>query len=315
MQFRDDHNSVLIIDDVPANLQVLSRILGERSYRVRVATSGLLGLQAARLAPPRLILLDVLMPDLDGYSVCRALRADPQTASIPVLFLSALDATDDKLEAFAAGGADYITKPFQVAEVLARVEVQMARQRAEASLQASQSRLQTIVDNVPAGIALLDRAWQVRQCNRRWAALLGLDPSQVLQMNMLALAHPDDREQRRMRLEALASGTLARYQRETRLTHSDGGFFWADLIITPVVPVQAGGDAFVAMIGEASVATELNPRQREVLMLMAQGRTYKAIGVQLSISERTVRYHVDEILKRLQVQSRAEAIAYISRQG
>ncbi len=314
MSVSGDQGSILIVDDVPANLQVLSRLLSEQGYRVRIAVSGTLGLQAVRLAPPDLILLDVLMADLDGYAVCRALRDDPQTRTIPVLFLSALDTTDDKLQAFDAGGMDYITKPFQAAEVLARVKTQMARRLAERRLQEMQTRLQTIVDNAPAGIALLDQAWQVRECNRRWGELLGRDADAVLDMNLLSLAHPDDVEQRRERFAALADGTLVRYERETRLLHSDGGFFWSDLVVVPVLSLQNPEGAFVAMLGEAPAPPMLNPRQREVLLLMAQGLTYNAISTQLSISERTVRYHVDEILKRLQVQSRSEAIAYIARQ-
>ena len=117
---------ILIVDDTPANLNVLSAILGKRGYRVRPAINGALALKAAQKAAPDLILLDVQMPGLDGYEVCRQLKADPQTRAIPVIFISALDDVLDKVEAFQAGGVDYITKPFQIEEVLARVENQLA---------------------------------------------------------------------------------------------------------------------------------------------------------------------------------------------
>ena len=117
---------ILIVDDTPANLNVLSAILGKRGYRVRPAINGALALKAAQKAAPDLILLDVQMPGLDGYEVCRQLKADAQTRAIPVIFISALDDVLDKVEAFQVGGVDYITKPFQIEEVLARVENQLA---------------------------------------------------------------------------------------------------------------------------------------------------------------------------------------------
>ena len=117
---------ILIVDDTPANLNVLSAILGKRGYRVRPAINGALALKAAQKAAPDLILLDVQMPGMDGYEVCRQLKADAQTRAIPVIFISALDDVLDKVEAFQVGGVDYITKPFQIEEVLARVENQLA---------------------------------------------------------------------------------------------------------------------------------------------------------------------------------------------
>ncbi|MDQ7831034.1 MAG: response regulator [Desulfovibrionaceae bacterium] len=123
--------SILIVDDVPANLQLLSGMLTERGYKVRPAPSGPLALEAARRNPPELILLDINMPQMDGFEVCRRLKADPNLADIPVLFISALGDAADKVRAFAEGGQDYITKPFHVEEVLARVMTHLALRRAQ----------------------------------------------------------------------------------------------------------------------------------------------------------------------------------------
>jgi PleD family two-component response regulator len=116
---------VLIVDDMPANLRLLSGMLVEQGYRVRLAPNGKLALMGAQAVPPDLILLDIKMPGLSGYEVCEELKADPRTRDIPIIFISALDATRDKVDAFRAGGVDYVTKPFQVDEVLARVETQL----------------------------------------------------------------------------------------------------------------------------------------------------------------------------------------------
>ena len=117
---------ILVVDDTPANLDLLMAMLQGRGYRVRVATGGERALVVARNSPPDLVMLDVRMPDLDGYEVCRRLKDDPVTRSIPVIFVSAQDAVLDKVRAFQVGAADYVTKPFQFQEVLARLEHQLA---------------------------------------------------------------------------------------------------------------------------------------------------------------------------------------------
>jgi two-component system sensor histidine kinase/response regulator len=117
---------ILIVDDKPANLQLLSSILKERGHTVRAVVSGTMGLIAARTVKPDLILLDIRMPGMDGYEVCRQLKADEALSSVPVIFISSLEETLDKVKAFQSGGVDYITKPFQLEEVIARVESQLA---------------------------------------------------------------------------------------------------------------------------------------------------------------------------------------------
>ena len=119
-------SDILIVDDMPANLRLLSNMLTEQGYNVRMSPDGELALLYAQGTPPDLILLDVNMPGLSGYEVCRQLKADPRTADVPVLFISAQDQTEDKVKAFTSGGVDYITKPFQLEEVLARVKTHLA---------------------------------------------------------------------------------------------------------------------------------------------------------------------------------------------
>jgi len=146
---------ILIVDDTPANLRLLSEMLSEHGHKVRLAPSGKLALMAAQAAPPNLILLDIKMPGLNGYEVCEQLKADPRTRDIPVIFLSALDQTEDKVEAFTSGGVDYITKPFQFEEVLARVKTHLdlyALQRrltaANRELEASNADLEAFAHTV-----------------------------------------------------------------------------------------------------------------------------------------------------------------------
>ncbi len=137
-----EREDILLVDDSPANLRLLAQILGERGYRVRAVTSGPRALASVEMAPPDMILLDIRMPEMDGYEVCRQLRVNPKTADIPVLFISALDDIQDKVAAFAAGGLDYITKPFQLEEVLARVETHLSLRQLQRNLQEANRRME-----------------------------------------------------------------------------------------------------------------------------------------------------------------------------
>lgn len=130
----DQRGTILVVDDTPANLQLLESILQEKGYQVRAAISGQMALKAVGHHPPDIILLDINMPEMNGFEVCRALKADPQFSGIPVIFVSAAVDTADKLHAFEEGGVDYVTKPFQPLEVLARVETHLALARAHAML-------------------------------------------------------------------------------------------------------------------------------------------------------------------------------------
>ena len=149
---------ILVVDDTPANLNVLSTILAQQGYKVRPANNGQVALLVAQRASPDLILFDIQMPGLDVFEVCRRLKALEQTRDTPVIFISALDEVLDKVAAFEAGGVDYIAKPFQILEVLARVEYQLTlrRQRAQlAALRALAGSLSAPAQQVAAGVAAL----------------------------------------------------------------------------------------------------------------------------------------------------------------
>ncbi len=142
MTENDPRGDILIVDDTPANLRLLAQMLTEQGYKVRPVPNGRLALNAVKAAHPDLILLDIKMPDMDGYAVCERLKADSQTADIPVIFISAMDQTQDKLKAFAAGGVDYVTKPFQLDEVLARVRTHLDLRRLQTELQSANVELE-----------------------------------------------------------------------------------------------------------------------------------------------------------------------------
>lgn len=126
---------ILIVDDTPANLRLLAGMLTEEGYKARPTPKGSAAIKSAQLSPPDLILLDINMPEMNGYEVCRRLKADQRTRHIPIIFISALGEINDKVKAFAAGGVDYITKPFRIEEVLARVETHLTLRRLQKKLE------------------------------------------------------------------------------------------------------------------------------------------------------------------------------------
>ena len=131
---------ILIVDDKPANLRLLSQMLADRGYVVRAVKSGARALESIRATHPNLILLDIKMPGMNGYEVCRQLKELPESRDIPVIFISALNEIQNKVQGFDVGGVDYITKPFQYEEVIARVETHLALQRFQKHLQRANRR-------------------------------------------------------------------------------------------------------------------------------------------------------------------------------
>jgi len=180
----DAHTAgILVVDDTPANLQVLAGMLKDRGYRVRPVPSGKLALLAARRDPPDLILLDINMPEMNGYEVCERLKADDHLKGIPVIFISALTEQLDKVKAFATGGVDYITKPFQIEELHARVETHLKLRGLQIELHETNARLAKANDRMsrdlkaaakiqetflPRGVPLVpgtNFAWIYRPCD------------------------------------------------------------------------------------------------------------------------------------------------------
>lgn len=170
--------NILLVDDLPENLQLLSDLLTTLGYSVRSVTSGRMALKTAKVKRPDLILLDIKMPDMDGYQVCQALKADEDLRDIPVIFISALDDVFDKVKAFWSGGVDYIAKPFQSEEVVVRLENQLTIQKQKQALQDEISRrketeemlyqsralLTSVLNSVLDGIAALQAVRDPNTC-------------------------------------------------------------------------------------------------------------------------------------------------------
>ena len=158
MHHSEEKTTIMIVDDTPANLDLLRSMLAAPGYRVTVFPSGTSALAAAALRPPDLILLDILMPGMDGYETCRRLKASTELGEIPVIFISALSETLDKVKAFSLGGVDYLTKPFQEEEVLARVRTHLQIRELQKSLKTQNEQLERRV---------AERTLELEKANKR----------------------------------------------------------------------------------------------------------------------------------------------------
>lgn len=220
---------ILIVDDVPENLKVLFVMLSERNYSVRRVRSGQQALNVVNNDPPNLILLDIRMPGLDGYEVCSRIKANPDTQQIPIIFLSALNDTLDKVKAFTVGGADYISKPFQAEEVFARIENQLTIQRQHQMLDIERARLSNIIEAASLGTW----EWNIQTgeiiINERWGEIIGygFDELQPLKIEKwMSLIHADDLNKFKKLIADHFKGTENLYDIEYRIKHKQGYWSW-----------------------------------------------------------------------------------------
>jgi PAS domain S-box-containing protein len=233
---------ILIVDDDHASLQLLTEILGSHGYRVRPASSGRLALRSVVIARPDLILLDVKMPDIDGYEVCRRLKAEQASCDIPVIFISGLYGTAEKVKGFDAGGVDYITKPLQPEEILARVkthlelnrlqlqmkkayeevELQVRQRTAElymvnAELRESERKFKNIFDNIQDGYIMADMDGTILLVNPASAQTLGYDSTgELIGRNMAAEVYGRAADREKVKAILADRGRLDDYELEFR---------------------------------------------------------------------------------------------------
>lgn len=288
---------VLIIDDIPENLSLLHDALDEAGYTVLVATNGESALQRARQSRPDVILLDALMPGMDGFEVARRLKADFSTQHIPIVFMTGLTETEHVVAAFAAGGADYVTKPIRPQEVLARIAAHMqnARQMKQARSALDAFGQATVALRHKDGRVLWQTPLARRLLHEYFDMPEGLTPPRLIEW--LAEAQQATRENREPPLLASQHNRrlLASLHDPSKLGHEDE---W--LLVLHEENHQA---AIENLIG----AFRLTLREAEVLFWVTKGKTNKDIGDILQTSPRTVNKHLEHVFEKLGVETRTAA--------
>ena len=286
---------VLIVDDVPENLSLLHDALDDTGYTVLVATHGEAALQRARQSLPDVVLLDAVMPGMDGFEVARRLKADFATQHIPIVFMTGLTETEHVVAAFAAGGADYVTKPIRPAEVLARIaaHLQNARQMKQARSALDAFGQATVAVRADNGRIV----WQTPLARRLLHAHFGnpetVAPDELLAWIAAALrARAEGREAAGLLVVAGSRRLLASFHDQT------GDEEW-------LVVLREENDA--SAVESLIAAFRLTQREAEVLYWVAQGKTSKDIGDILGSSPRTVNKHLEHVFEKLGVETRTAA--------
>jgi CheY-like chemotaxis protein/DNA-binding CsgD family transcriptional regulator len=313
---RANSDIVLIVDDVPDNLAVLHDALDESGYTVLLATSGEAALQRAVQALPDIVLLDAMMPGMDGFEVARRLKANALTAHIPIIFMTGLTETEYLVAALEAGGVDYVTKPIRPTEVLARMNVHLqgARQARQAASQAGQARsaldafgYASITVRASDGKLMwqtpLARDLLRDYCAVDAATIQSFAPPAVvawLHQCLALLAQqpgiPLPAEPPRLNLEQGAKRLSFRLHQQTG--DSEGGGDW-------LIVMREVSDA--AVIDAMSLSFKLTAREAEVLYWVVKGKTNRDIGEILGSSPATAKKHLERVYVKLGVETRTAA--------
>lgn len=298
---------VLIVDDVPDNLAVLHDALDESGYTVLVATNGEQALARAAQARPDVVLLDAVMPGLDGFEVARRLKADPATAHIPIIFMTGLTDTEHLVAALDAGGVDYVTKPIKPKEVLARMNVHLqgARQARQQARQAGQARnaldafgYASVTVRWPEGKII----WQTALARELLARYCGTQAPETpaLVLDWLRRHLPDAQQHQieppQLVIEQGRQRLTLRLHQQTG--HDDDGDEW-------LVIMREASDT--AVIETMSLSLKLTPREAEVLYWVAKGKTNRDIGEIIGSSPATAKKHLERVYVKLGVETRTAA--------
>ena len=295
---------VLIVDDQPDNLSLLHDALDESGYTVLVATGGASALQRVQQAQPDIVLLDAMMPEIDGFEVARRLKADPRSEPIPIVFMTGLTDTEHVVAAFAAGGVDYVTKPIKPREVLARVAAHLngARLARQARHALDAFGHATLVVRAHDGKLV----WQTalaRQLMRDYfggdgayapAPMVDWLRAQAQRTASGAEAQPWQLARGAKRL----SFTLHALEGDEAGVASDGGGEW-------LVVLREASDT--AMIEAMTLAFRLTAREAEVLYWVVKGKTNRDVAEILSMSPKTVTKHLEHVYAKLGVETRTAA--------
>ncbi len=270
---------IMVVDDNPDNLKLLSDILSEQGFQVRQALNGRLALAAIKQQSPDLFILDVRMPEMDGFELCRQLKNDITTCNVPVIFISGLGEPADKVKAFEVGGQDYITKPFEDTEVLARVKLHL-------EVSSMRKNLENMVQQ---------RTVNLEESNTALKVLLGHRNSEREKFEENALSH----------IRSLVSPYLERLK-DTDLDDRQNSLL--EIVETNLLEItsQFSGTLYSSSLG-------LTRREMEVAALIKSGKTNAEIAGLINISEHSVSFHRQNLRKKLGLLGRkVNLVAYLN---
>jgi DNA-binding response OmpR family regulator/DNA-binding CsgD family transcriptional regulator len=300
---RTSSDIVLIVDDVPENLSLLHDALDEAGYTVLVATNGESALQRAHHSRPDVILLDAVMPGMDGFEVARRLKADLVTQHIPIVFMTGLTETEHVVAAFAAGGADYVTKPIKPQEVLARIAAHMqnARQMKQARTALDAFGQATLAIRASDGRLV----WQTPLARKLLGEYFSIQHDQAPMQILAWISEAQKAASESRELPVL----VAQESRRLLATLHDPSSWGHEGEWLLVLREENHASTIEALMG----AFRLTQREAEVLYWVSKGKINKDIGEILGTSPRTVNKHLEHVFEKLGVETRTAAASLAMR--
>lgn len=313
-------DTILIVDDETDSLRLLTDILSSEGYRVRPMERPQSAIESAMADPPSLILLDVKMPEVGGFEVSRQLKQDERTKDIPIIFVSGLQDTEDSIQGFEAGGVDFISKPFQEAEILARVKTHLQlyrmqmrledlvserkaeltqtnealqieiaeRKQAEEAYQASQRLLSLVIDNVPALVAYVDRHRHYRFVNQRYEKLYGRPQAHFVGKHVQEILGPEGYAAAEQNIAAALVGDEMSY--EEVFNYPGGEQRWMEVHYVPDRGFSGDVKGLIALI------QDVTDRKRAEQKLIDYQQRLKTLVFQLTIAEEKERHRIAQSL-------------------
>ncbi|KAF3981762.1 MAG: response regulator [Methylococcales symbiont of Hymedesmia sp. n. MRB-2018] len=294
--------TILIVDDTPGNLAVLSDMLSDYGYRVLVATDGISALEQVKHLQPDIILLDVIMPGIDGFETCHRLKKNPVTTHIPIIFMTGLGELDNLLKGFEKGSVDYIVKPIRPAEVIARVEAQLSQHR-------NSQRIEQSLKQIGFSVLAFNSAGMIT-----WISVAA---NKILD-DCFPLDIPPNRTAEKSNLlpKTILKQILPQIKANTPQqldihigSHYSGKIIPCSLTREFMLLIQKSNTEWD--LASLKYSFRLTPREAEILMWISRGKTNKEMGLILDTSPRTINKHLEHIFEKLQVSTRTAAVAKV----
>lgn len=301
---------VLIVDDAPGNLAVLSDMLSEADYRVLVATDGHSALEQIECLKPDIILLDIMMPGIDGFETCNRLKNNQSTAQIPIIFMTGLSELEDLLKGFGEGAVDYIVKPIKPAEVLARVDAQLSQAR-------NSQRAEDTLNHIAFSALAFDRSGLIT-----WLTATAVKVLNDCYPEKLIAGHeinngdylPKPIRDQISPLVIVSAATNLSIVNDIQV----GSIFTGKII-----PCHHANEYMLLIqkrtqewdLDSLKTSFGLTAREAEILMWISRGKTNKEVGLILNTSPRTVNKHLEHVFEKLGVPTRTAAVVKVLQNG
>ena len=269
-----------MVDDTIASLQLLTEILSAEGYRVRPADGAQVALESALAHPPSLILLDVRMPEMSGFEVCRRLKQDERTRDVPIIFVSALQEVEDRVQGFEVGGVDFVSKPFEEAEVLARVKTHLQLRtmqlhleelvtertaellQANENLQKSEERFRATFEQAAVGIAHVAADGRFLRLNQRFCDITGYSHDEMLARTFQDITHPDDLDADLEQVRQLLAGRADSYAMEKRYIRRNRDIVWINLTVSLLREPTGEPRYFISVIEDITERVQAQEQYR-----------------------------------------------------